>query len=214
MSDVTVFAGHCGSGKTVVAVNYAIWLQKRHGGAVLADIDTVNPYFRASDFARALGDAGVRFVVSELAGSNAEAPGFPPAAAAVFDGGPAVVDAGGDDRGALALGRLAGSMPSPPDMLMVVNMYRPLTENARQVAEYAREIEAAAKLRFTGICNNSHLGADTREADVAASLPYAAAVSRALGLPVRMTAADSRFAAALAGKCEGFFGLRILSAAR
>ena len=44
---VTLFAGHYGSGKTNIAVNYAKLLAAKGLAVTLADLDIVNPYFRA-----------------------------------------------------------------------------------------------------------------------------------------------------------------------
>ena len=45
---IVVFAGHYGSGKTNIAVNYALALREKYPGKAvsLADLDIVNPYFR------------------------------------------------------------------------------------------------------------------------------------------------------------------------
>ena len=46
---VTIFAGHYGSGKTNIAINYAKELKKSSRNVFLADLDIVNPYFRSKD---------------------------------------------------------------------------------------------------------------------------------------------------------------------
>ena len=46
---LTLFAGHYGSGKTNIAVNYAIDLKDKGYEVVIADLDIVNPYFRTKD---------------------------------------------------------------------------------------------------------------------------------------------------------------------
>ena len=43
MKRVTLFVGHYGSGKSNIAVNYALSLKRKGHGAALADIDVVNP---------------------------------------------------------------------------------------------------------------------------------------------------------------------------
>ena len=43
---LTLFAGHYGSGKTNIAVNYALYLAKEGKKVCIADLDIVNPYFR------------------------------------------------------------------------------------------------------------------------------------------------------------------------
>ena len=51
---VTLFAGHYGSGKTNIAVNFALWLKSKVLNVKIADLDIVNPYFRTKDSARGL----------------------------------------------------------------------------------------------------------------------------------------------------------------
>ena len=43
---VTLFAGHYGSGKTNVALNFARQLKRTVPRVAVADLDIVNPYFR------------------------------------------------------------------------------------------------------------------------------------------------------------------------
>ena len=46
---LTLFAGHYGSGKTNIAVNYALLLAREGKPVCIADLDIVNPYFRTTD---------------------------------------------------------------------------------------------------------------------------------------------------------------------
>jgi hypothetical protein len=74
-----------------------------------------------------------------------------------------VLDIGGDDRGALALGRYAPFISASDDceMLMVINRFRPLSGDARSVSEIRREIEMASHVRFDALVNNSNLARET-----------------------------------------------------
>ena len=187
---VTVFAGHYGSGKTNIAVNYALALAE-HGKVNIADIDIVNPYFRTKDAAEALDKMGVRLISSSYANSNVDTPALPADIYTVFEDKStlAVADVGGDDRGALALGRYAEMMKSENDyeMLFVFNKYRFLTSDAQGALEVMREIEAASGVEFTGIINNSNLGEETDEDAVLASVDTVNELSRISGLEIKMT---------------------------
>ena len=191
-----MLAGHFGSGKTQIATNLAIDIKKRHERVALVDLDIVNPYFRSGDHAAILREAGVRLIVSPLAGSNLELPGLAPETAAMLDDEDlyCVLDVGEDDRGALALGRYAARLRGTADALLVVNKYRPLTASAAEAIAIMREIEAAGKVPFTGIVNNSNLGRETTAQTVLDSLNYANGISQATGLPVRFTAARRELA--------------------
>ena len=58
---VTLFAGHYGSGKTNVALNFARQLKRTVPRVAVADLDIVNPYFRTKDSAakRAYASFGI-----------------------------------------------------------------------------------------------------------------------------------------------------------
>ena len=188
---ITLFAGHYGSGKTNIAVNYALWLKKEHDKVVIADLDIVNPYFRSKDSEKHLEERGIHLISSEYANSNVDVPAMPAEAYAIIDDLSirAVVDVGGDDRGALALGRYTPAIKEQNDyeFLLVINKYRPLTPDCASTLEVMREIETACGMKFTGIVNNSNLGDETDEETVLNSVDYANGISDATGLPVRMT---------------------------
>lgn len=189
---ITVFAGHYGSGKTNIAINYALMLRQKENHVAIADLDIVNPYFRTKDCSKMLANRGIRLISSEFAGSNVDLPSLPADVYSVLDNKDvhAVLDVGGDDRGALALGRYIPSIISEDnyDMFFVINKFRPLTKNVQLTLEVMGEIEEAAGARFTAIVNNSNLGAETTCEDVLSSLEYARGVSEAAGLPIAFTA--------------------------
>ncbi len=188
---ITVIAGHYGSGKTNIAVNYALALSDEGKKVSIADLDIVNPYFRAKDTKDVLGEKGIRMISSEYANSNVDTPALPADAYSIFADKSvhAVVDVGGDDRGALALGRYAPYLLEENnfEMLFVINKYRFLTRDAESTIEVMREIEAASGVKFTGIINNSNLGEETESKAVLDSLEYAEEVSAISGLPIKMT---------------------------
>ena len=210
---VTIFAGHYGSGKTNVALNYARRLKRGFPRVAIADLDIVNPYFRTKDSAADLAAEGIGLVVSDFANSNVDFPAMPKEIyALVADRDTRVVmDVGGDDRGALALGRYVPDIRAEGDyeMLAVVNASRPLTRTPADAVEVLREIEAACGLPFTGVVNNTNLGPETTAADVLASVPYAAEIARTLGVGIRFTCAADRIAAELDGRLPGLLPLSI-----
>ena len=196
---VTVFAGHYGSGKTNIAVNYALMLKnsgKEH--VAIADLDIVNPYFRTKDAEAMLEKNGIRLISSPYANSNVDTPAFPAEAYAAVDDKSlySVIDVGGDDRGALALGRYVPYIKSENnyEMLFVINKNRFLTSDENGTLEVMREIEESAGLRFTGIVNNSNLGSETTADTVRKSLSYAEGVSRLSGLPIRFISVNENLA--------------------
>ena len=188
---ITIFAGHYGSGKTTAAVNYALWLARERENVVLCDMDIVNPYFRSADAAQVLARGGVELISSHYANSNVEMPWAPVEALRTFDDPrlTSVIDLGGDDCGALAIGRYAARLNGRGDaaLWMVVNPYRPLTRDIAGLRAIRGEIEAAAHLRFTGIVNNTNLGGETTAEDISTHFALVKELSAALELPVVMT---------------------------
>ena len=196
LAKITVFAGHFGSGKTSLAIAYAMWVRQQRDRVILCDLDIVNPYFRTADAADALAESGIRLITSRFANTNVDAPALPAETRVLFDDDEAfgVIDLGGDDRGALALGRYAKLLQSSAwyEMLLVINRYRPLTRDIGDLRSIKDEIEAAGKVPFTGLVNNSNLATETTLQDVIDTAAFAAEVSDGLTLPIKMTSLDAR----------------------
>lgn len=208
-----IICGHYGSGKTNVAVNLAFHFRKSQTKVAIADLDIVNPYFRTKDSADELAAADIGLICSEYAGSNVDIPALPQDMYAITDklDTKYILDIGGDDRGALALGRIAPKINEENnyEMLLTVNRFRPLTRDTASVLEVIGEIEQAAKIRFTGIINNSNLGEETTADDVLSSVGYALDISKATGLPVVLTTVDERLYDAVKDKIENVFPLKL-----
>ena len=151
-----------------------------------------------------LRDNGIRLISSEFANSNVDLPALPPDTYAILDNKDmlGVIDVGGDDRGALALGRYTPGIleDGSYDFIFVINKYRPLTGTPEDTAEIMREIEQAAGMRFTGIANNSNLGDITTTNDVLSAVPYAEKVAKITGLEIKMTTVKKSLEAELQGK--------------
>ncbi len=210
---LTILCGHYGSGKTNVAVNLAFKLRERHERVTVADLDIVNPYFRTKDSMKEFEERGIRLICSPYANSNVDIPALPQELYSVTDdrGHTVVLDIGGDDRGALALGRLAEQIKAENDyaMLMVINGFRPLTPDAASTLEVMREIEVACGIPFTGLVNNSNLGEETTAADVLGSMTYAREVAKATGLPLVMTTVKDDLYGELDGQIPDLFPMRL-----
>ena len=211
---MTLFAGHYGSGKTNIAVSYALWLKKQSEKAVcIVDLDIVNPYFRTKDSLKELTAADIELIASAYANSNVDLPALPQEIYGAVNRRDrlAVLDIGGDDRGALALGRYAPGILEEKDyeMLLVINCYRPLTRTPAETLTVLQEIEAAGGIPFTGLVNNSNLGEETTPEDVLASLDYAKEISRLTGLPIKMTTVDHRLFPLLQGQIDDLFPMEL-----
>ena len=210
---LTLFAGHNGSGKTNIAVNYAIALAKEGKQVVIGDLDIVNPYFRTADSAKDLEQAGVKLISPQFANTNVDLPALPAEAYRLVEDKSiyGIMDIGGDDRGAYALGRYVPAIKAENNyrMVFVANCYRPLTRTPEDALEVMKEIEAACGLAFTDIINNSNLGPETTPQTILDSVDFTEKLSELSGLPIFAYTAESSVAAQLAGKLDPVSSLRL-----
>ena len=187
MERLTIVTGHYGSGKTTFALNYACDLAAAGKTVTVVDLDIVNPYFRTADHRAMLEERGVTVVMPPYANTDLDLPGLSAQIYGAFEKeGDVIIDVGGDDAGATALGRFRRSIEQRGyDMLCVINARRNLTAEPEQAAALLAEIEQASRLKTTALVNNTHLKQLTTPETVLASLPFAAEVGRLTGLPVR-----------------------------
>ena len=200
---LTLFAGHYGSGKTNIAVNYAIAMAGEGKKVCIADLDIVNPYFRTADSAQRLEKAGVELISPQFANTNVDLPALPAEAYRLVQDKSlyGVMDIGGDDRGAYALGRYVPYIKEENNyrMIFVANCCRPLTRTVEEAMEVMEEIETACGLRFTDIVNNSNLGPMTDPQVLEESQEFIRGLCEKSGLPLYFTAVRADLAPSLSG---------------
>ena len=210
---VTLFAGHYGSGKTNIAVNYALHLKKSGYSVMIADLDIVNPYFRTKDSEDELKQEGIDLVCSQFANTNLDIPSLPQSVYRVVHDKDtyAVMDIGGDDAGAVALGRFAPFLNEENnyEMFFVANFFRPLTRTAKEAYEVMREIEAVSSMKFTGIVNNSNLGEMTTAEDVLSTQKYVDELCQISSLPLVFTSVEQGLYDDINTEKENLFPLKL-----
>ena len=197
-ASVVVVCGHYGVGKTNFSLNLVLDARERGVDVTLVDLDVVNPYFRSSDYRGLLEERGISVIAPVMAGTTLDSPSLsgavgPAVESARKDDGRErllVIDAGGDDVGATALGRFAGSVAAAPyEMLYVVNRSRNLTQDPAEAVDVLREVEEKCHLRATAI--------------VKQGVPFAQAVAEQAGLPLACTTVPI----SLADRKTALFGL-------
>ena len=210
---LTLFAGHYGSGKTNIAVNYALHLAAEGKKVCIADLDIVNPYFRTADSAKDLEKAGVTLISPQFANSNVDLPALSAESYRLVQDKSiyGIMDIGGDDRGAYALGRFTPAILKEGNyrMAFVANCYRPLTRTPEDALEILQEIESACGLKFTCLVNNSNLGPETTPETLLDSLSYIEKLSELSGLPLWLHTVDCAVAQGLPETVKPVLPLRL-----
>jgi len=206
MSRIGIFTGHFGSGKTEIAINYAINLAKEGKKVVIVDLDIVNPYFCVRDVRKKLEEYGVRVIASDPELVNAELMVVPAEIIAVFNDKSyeVVIDVGGDDSGSIALGQYNRFFKQEPyDMYFVINTNRPNTSNATDIKQYIKVIEGASRLVVSHLISNTNLSYETEIEHIIGGDGVVAQLSKELNIPHAYTVCSKDLRSKLKGKLEG-----------
>ena len=191
-NNIYIVTGHYGSGKTEFSVNFALSLKEKNEKVILVDLDIVNPYFRSNDARALLENAGVTVIAPKYAGTNVDIPVLPPEIMRIFEekGAKIVIDVGGDDDGAIALGRYKAFFDNASyEMYLVVNTRRPLTATVSEIAEMKQNIELASRLSVSAFISNTNIADETTPEIVEEGFKIVSEVSKKTGLPVKFVCA-------------------------
>lgn len=206
---ITLFSGHYGSGKTNISVNFALKINEGGKDVTVYDMDIVNPYYRTLDAKSMLNSRGIRLVASAFANSNVDLPAVSGESYAMLHDKSryAVVDIGGDDRGALVLGRFSQEIKKENNFqfIYVLNSCRPETSSIAGAKEIFDEIEAVAGIKFTAICSNANLMEETTKEVVLEGYNFAKEFGKTVNLPVLFVAVEESLA-----KKENFENINVL----
>lgn len=188
MSRITVFCGNYGSGKTEISLNTAIRLAKSGKRTTLVDLDIVNPYFRSSEQTELLNSYGVNVLCPTFANTAVDIPSLPASIQSIFaDKEQAVIiDVGGDDTGATALGRYYNYLKNDSvTAYLVVNARRPFSKGPSELTVMLRDIQAKARLEVDGIINNTNMARATTVEDLIYGDRVVSELSRLCGKPIK-----------------------------
>ena len=184
---IFIFAGHFGSGKTEIAVNFALDLVRAGQKTAIVDMDIVNPFFRTADSKDELEMHGVKVITSKFANTNVEIPALPAEINGLFEDKSyrVVFDVGGDDLGAKAISRYRDEFVSDNVvMFFVVNIKRPMTDTEEKIERLFYEIQDSSRLKFTAFVSNTNLLSETLDADIINGIELTKRVSSRLGIEV------------------------------
>ncbi|MDE6780807.1 MAG: cobalamin biosynthesis protein CobQ [Ruminococcus sp.] len=192
MNKITIITGHYGSGKTNLAVNLAVQASREGKSVTVVDLDIVNPYFRTADFKTLFGENNIKLIAPDFANSNLDIPSIQFDLEQIAESEDClIIDVGGDDAGAVALGRYAEALAAygdNVDMLYVINQRRYLTSTPDEAVALMYEIENVSRMKHTAIVNNTNLGNETTLEIIQDSEEFASEISVRTGIPVMFTA--------------------------
>lgn len=197
---IHVIVGHYGSGKTEFSINYALSLKNNYEKVYIVDLDIVNPYFRTNDERKTLEKLGISVIASPYASSNVDVPSLPSDIYRVFaeKNSAVVFDVGGDDDGAIALGRYKQYFDAEPiEMLFVINVFRPTTADCSSICNMIANIEAVSRQKVTGLVNSSNLAGLTTKDELLKGQSVTNEVSEKTGIPCKFAAGLSSVLARL-----------------
>ncbi len=160
-SRIKILVGHYGSGKTEIALNMARSIRQAGHKTALVDLDIVNPFFRSAEQGKWLAEQDIRLIAPLFALTAVDIPALPADVLSIFSDGAlhTVFDVGGDDAGALALGRYHRYFEECGyEMIYVVNIFRPRSGSVQEILDMMRRVAQNARLTPTGLINNSNLG--------------------------------------------------------
>lgn len=186
-SNIKIIVGHYGSGKTELALNMARSIRRAGYRTALVDLDIVNPFFRSAEQGAWLEANDIRLLAPTFALTAVDIPALPADILSVFSDRSlrTVFDVGGDDVGALALGRYNRYfLECGYELIYAVNIFRPRSGSVREIMDMMRRVSECSRLKPTGLINNSNLGELTDRKTVEEGHEMLLAVSRESGLPL------------------------------
>jgi hypothetical protein len=209
---ITIFVGRFGSGKTEVAINYALSLaggpssesvgspasNPHMSNVILIDLDVVTPYFRSREMTKNMQARGVEVIAPSIIGQHLDTPAITPQILGAIQQTdlPVVLDVGGDQQGARALGQFSAAIRQRTyAMYFVINPYRPFTDNLPGLTSSVSEIEASARLRVTSLVSNPNLMGETTADQIAQGHATIEGFARELHLPIALVCLERRWIA-------------------
>ena len=200
MKRIVLFTGAFGSGKTEIAMQYALVQKQTHEQTVLVDLDLINPYFNVAAHTQALNAAGIETVVPHNAHNAAEIRTLTGRIGAVYRNRAAfgVTDLGGESAGAAVAGSLKNAIEDGggAELWFCLNPFRPQTATTEDALAVVREVEAATRRQITGIVNNANMAFETAPEHLMAGEEAALALAKACCVPLVMHAGMQEIIAA------------------
>jgi len=194
-SRISIFTGPFGTGKTEVAINYALSLVGRDEAVTLIDMDVITPYFRSRDMAERLEKRDVEVVAPSDITKYVHLPAITAHIWGALQrvNGVTVMDVGGDAQGARAIGQFKAVIErSGYIMYLVINPYRPFNATVERIAQTLQDMEENSRLKAGALVSNPNLIAETTLQIVDEGHRLVQQASQELGLPIAFLCMEER----------------------
>jgi hypothetical protein len=159
----------------------------------LIDLDIVTPYFRSREVDEVLIARGVDVVAPSNVARHLDTPAITPQVLGAMqqDDRWIILDVGGDEQGARALGQYSATLRRQGYvMYLVVNPYRPFTADTEGICEAIAQIERTSRLLVTGLVSNPNLLGGTATGHLRDGIAVVELAGRQLGMPVVFTTVE------------------------
>ncbi len=197
---INIFTGYFGSGKTEIALNYALRIKEAGKKVTLVDLDLINPYFRVRQVKKDFEKKGITVVSPPGKLAGADLPALPPAIHGVLENPEVygVFDVGGGDIGATVLSRFKNKLPDGAyNLYLVVNTCRPYSSEAADIIDIKRTIERSSRLNVSALVSNTNLGQETDTRTILDGHGIILRAAASMGLPVAFIGARADLAHAI-----------------
>jgi hypothetical protein len=190
-TNVFVFLGEAGSGKSEIAVNWALAMSLAGKAVRFFDMDQTKPMFRSRETFPMLRAKGIS--INDYS-QFMDAPVIP---AAVFDTlchyeGISILDIGGNAAGARCIGQFSEAWGKSVAAYLVMNSYRPFSASQNDLVRTVDEILAVSHLKQIRVISNPNLGEQTTPEDVVAGHRQLEELLAGTPLDIEFLVADRR----------------------
>jgi len=168
---IVAFLGEAGSGKSEIALNFALGLRKETDRPIhFFDMDQTKPLFRSRDVAENLKKVGILFH-SNMDTSIEDVAAIAPGVQSALDETDSyvIMDVGGNETGARVVGQFFKDLNKDESLILLpINPYRPWSGNQENLTITIDKIKRAARTECVKVVSNPNFCFETTEEDVIA----------------------------------------------